>query len=59
MKVIEYKTVVENYLEILNTTVNNYMKVGWQPLGSMSIHETRHYQTLVKYERYNRKTGPN
>ncbi len=58
MKVLEYKILCENTINELTIEVNKYIENGWQPLGPMVMGERSKYQTLVKYERYNRKVGP-
>lgn len=48
---IEYIT--ENYISDLHTEVNKMIKLGWQPFGSIFVHEGEehfHYiQAMVKY----------
>ena len=49
MKVKDYKLVSATDINIFHTTVREYIKNNWQPLGSASISEGTYYQTLIRF----------
>lgn len=57
MKIIEYGVISTSTVDKLDTRVNAFIELGWQPLGGVSqgshMSEEKFSQAMVKYETLN------
>ena len=49
-KVIDYTLVGNGTLELLERDVNNHMKRGWVPSGTVVVFDGQLLQAMVKFE---------
>lgn len=51
-KIVKYSLVEENSLDSFNAEINKYIKIGWQPFGSVVMPGNGYamIQVMVRYE---------
>lgn len=49
-KIVEYTLTGNSTLEGFRSMVSEHIKLGWQPLGGVSVDDGYFYQAMVKYE---------
>jgi hypothetical protein len=50
-QIIEYRILIDQYLDHLEGKVNAHIKNGWQPIGGVSSSLNHNYvQAMVKYK---------
>lgn len=49
-KIVAYKVVYNQYVDVLEQNIQSYMLNGWQPFGGISKYGKELMQAMVKYE---------